>query len=156
VETSSSDPSAVLDLLLKFIERGKRILEKGDVKIGRLKMWSGAVRSHLKKIYGDGHPIIETMTPSLISASVDPSQELALRVRLLKQFVREIQRVGATCFIQRNFDSRVFIGHGQSPIWRELKDFLSDRLSLPWDNNKGQALLAITYFRVEITCGFRK
>jgi predicted nucleotide-binding protein len=30
-------------------------------------------------------------------------------------------------------NERVFIGHGQSPAWRELKDFISDRLTLPWD-----------------------
>lgn len=29
--------------------------------------------------------------------------------------------------------TRVFIGHGRSPAWRELKDFVSDRLQLPWD-----------------------
>jgi predicted nucleotide-binding protein len=28
---------------------------------------------------------------------------------------------------------RVFIGHGRSPVWRELKDFLKDRLGLEWD-----------------------
>lgn len=28
---------------------------------------------------------------------------------------------------------RIFIGHGRSPIWRELKDFIEDRLHLPWD-----------------------
>lgn len=27
----------------------------------------------------------------------------------------------------------VFIGHGRSLLWRELKDFVSDRLGLPWD-----------------------
>lgn len=27
----------------------------------------------------------------------------------------------------------VFIGHGRSVLWRELKDFVSDRLGLPWD-----------------------
>lgn len=27
----------------------------------------------------------------------------------------------------------VFIGHGSSPAWRELKDFLQDRLAVPWD-----------------------
>jgi len=27
----------------------------------------------------------------------------------------------------------VFIGHGRSIIWRELKDFIHDRLNLPWD-----------------------
>jgi hypothetical protein len=29
--------------------------------------------------------------------------------------------------------TNVFIGHGQSRLWRELKDFVSDRLNLPWD-----------------------
>jgi len=27
----------------------------------------------------------------------------------------------------------VFIGHGRSPLWRELKDFVEDRLNLPAD-----------------------
>ena len=29
--------------------------------------------------------------------------------------------------------THVFIGHGRSPLWRELKDFLVDRLALPYD-----------------------
>ena len=29
--------------------------------------------------------------------------------------------------------TNVFIGHGRSPIWRELKDFIEDRLHLPVD-----------------------
>ncbi len=29
--------------------------------------------------------------------------------------------------------TNIFIGHGGSPIWRELKDFIQDRLHLPWD-----------------------
>ena len=29
--------------------------------------------------------------------------------------------------------TRAFIGHGHSPAWRELKDFLQDRLELPTD-----------------------
>jgi predicted nucleotide-binding protein len=29
--------------------------------------------------------------------------------------------------------TNVFIGHGRSPLWRELKDFVQDRLGLPWD-----------------------
>ncbi len=28
---------------------------------------------------------------------------------------------------------RIFIGHGRSLLWRELKDFISERLGLPWD-----------------------
>lgn len=29
--------------------------------------------------------------------------------------------------------TNVFIGHGRSSAWRELKDFVQDRLHLPWD-----------------------
>jgi predicted nucleotide-binding protein len=29
--------------------------------------------------------------------------------------------------------SRIFIGHGRSPVWKDLKDFLQDRLKLSWD-----------------------
>ena len=29
--------------------------------------------------------------------------------------------------------TNVFIGHGRSPVWRDLKDFMQDRLKLPWD-----------------------
>jgi len=29
--------------------------------------------------------------------------------------------------------NRIFIGHGRSPAWRELKDFLEDRLRLEWE-----------------------
>jgi predicted nucleotide-binding protein len=29
--------------------------------------------------------------------------------------------------------TNVFIGHGRSTAWRELKDFIQDRLQLPWD-----------------------
>lgn len=29
--------------------------------------------------------------------------------------------------------TRIFIGHGRSPAWRILKEFVQDRLELPWD-----------------------
>jgi predicted nucleotide-binding protein len=29
--------------------------------------------------------------------------------------------------------TRVFIGHGRATAWRDLKDFLQDRMHLPWD-----------------------
>lgn len=29
--------------------------------------------------------------------------------------------------------ARVFVGHGRSPAWRDLKDFLNERLGLDWD-----------------------
>lgn len=34
---------------------------------------------------------------------------------------------------QDRVGTNVFIGHGQSGAWRELKDFVQERLRLPWD-----------------------
>ena len=56
----------------------------------------------------------------------------------------ELDRVvtGAASFLERltkkkmraeRVGTNVFLGHGRSPVWRDLKDFLGDRLQLPWD-----------------------
>ena len=34
---------------------------------------------------------------------------------------------------QKEIGTNVFIGHGRSLYWKDLKDFIQDRLSLPWD-----------------------
>jgi predicted nucleotide-binding protein len=33
----------------------------------------------------------------------------------------------------KRIGTRVFIGHGRSHVWKNLKDFIQDRLHLPWD-----------------------
>jgi len=40
--------------------------------------------------------------------------------------------------------TNVFIGHGRSPLWRELKDFIQDRLQLPWDEFNRVPVAGIT------------
>jgi hypothetical protein len=44
------------------------------------------------------------------------------------------------------FGNRIFIGHGRSPLWRELKDFLQDQLGLKWEefNRESAAGMATT------------
>lgn len=54
-------------------------------------------------------------------------KEIKSLIRYL-QFVKQMS--GKT--ITRT-DGKVFIGHGGSPVWRDLKDFLQDRLGLTWD-----------------------
>jgi len=34
---------------------------------------------------------------------------------------------------EERIGTNVFIGHGRSNIWKDLKDFIQDRLHLPWD-----------------------
>jgi hypothetical protein len=38
----------------------------------------------------------------------------------------------------------VFIGHGRSSAWRDLKDFIQDRLNLPWDEFNRVPVAGIT------------
>jgi predicted nucleotide-binding protein len=40
--------------------------------------------------------------------------------------------------------TNIFIGHGRSALWRELKDFVQDRLHLPWDEFNRVPVAGIT------------
>ncbi len=40
--------------------------------------------------------------------------------------------------------TKVFIGHGNSTIWKELKDFIQDRLKLPWDEFNRVPIAGVT------------
>jgi len=40
--------------------------------------------------------------------------------------------------------TKIFIGHGASPFWKDLKDFVCDRLQLPWDEFNRVPVAGIT------------
>jgi hypothetical protein len=66
-----------------------------------------------------------------IKSAFDTCSELA---RLLDRTGDHIERASALGFSTRSRQGgSVFIGHGHSPLWRELKDFIHERLKLPWD-----------------------
>lgn len=44
----------------------------------------------------------------------------------------------------KEIGTNVFIGHGRSFVWRDLKDFIQDRLSLPWDEFNRVPVAGIT------------
>jgi len=44
-----------------------------------------------------------------------------------------LHRKSRTRKIAERVGTNVFIGHGQSRVWRDLKDFVQDRVKLPWD-----------------------
>jgi predicted nucleotide-binding protein len=51
------------------------------------------------------------------------TKRLASHLTTLQKRATRSKRVG----------TNIFIGHGQSKIWKDLKDFIQDRLRLPWD-----------------------
>jgi len=95
-------------------------------------------------------PNSQIMTRDTIAGSqglkVAPHQEVLAEVVYLKGVFREIinlkkltkqiakhlskitPKINSNCI-----GTNIFIGHGRSFVWRDLKDFIQDRLGLPWD-----------------------
>lgn len=146
MDSSSPQESIILSVLLRLLETAKSILAKGSVKRGQVQMWSVFVKSQIQKIYGAEHVISESLSPKLIPEGVDFGDELKKRMALLERYVVSLVRSGSSIFLDKNEGSRIFIGHGRSSMWRELKDFLNDRLGLPWDEFNREAVAGITTF----------
>lgn len=56
----------------------------------------------------------------------------ALRKQIL-ELTDHIKNLENSAVKMESVGTHVFIGHGRSPIWRELKDFINERLELPYD-----------------------
>lgn len=54
-------------------------------------------------------------------------------IKLVNQAVRHISRQQAASSQKPTVSRRIFIGHGHSAAWRELKDFIENRLGLQTD-----------------------
>jgi predicted nucleotide-binding protein len=50
-----------------------------------------------------------------------------------RRIASHIENQAKTEDYSKRIGTRVFIGHGRSHIWKNLKDFIQDRLYLPWD-----------------------
>lgn len=72
---------------------------------------------------------VEAMSIRAPFEKADELRHIALRAA--DHIDRLAQRPEA--FGDRQRGTRVFLGHGRSPQWRDLKDFVSERLGLPYD-----------------------
>jgi predicted nucleotide-binding protein len=52
---------------------------------------------------------------------------------IVRQAASHVDRMAKKSRRDDRIGTNVFIGHGRSPMWRELKDFVEDRLRLPAD-----------------------
>lgn len=53
--------------------------------------------------------------------------------RISKKAASHLERQSQKKSAAARLGTNVFIGHGRSNAWRELKDFVQDRMRLPWD-----------------------
>jgi predicted nucleotide-binding protein len=91
-----------------------------------------------------------TRTPPHIRvlARISASQQPALHCRdladRLERLAIHIARTKRNRSREARLGTNVFIGHGRSAIWRDLKDFIRDRLGLPYDEFNRVPVAGIT------------
>lgn len=140
--TPPPDPGA-LATLIEAIERGRRIATRQDLAPGQVRMWSASVRAPLRKVFGPDSPILEAWPTADTPVPKELAREtLHERAGRLERLVSTVAAAGEKALAPGGVN-RVFIGHGRSPLWRELKDFLNDRLSLPWDEFNREAVAGV-------------
>ena len=122
----------------------ERLLANTDLKLGQVKMWIGSIRGRVVRIFGGDQPAAQVWLPKNIPDGVNPHEELARRVQDVKKMIDSLKKIEAETLSSKV--AKVFIGHGQSPLWRELKDFLADRLGLAWDEFNRESVAGFLTF----------
>ena len=95
----------------------------------------------------DGKVMSRDMNAVTAGFQIAPHQEVIARIaalqipadraeqlsRIARKAGSHIERKKKSIQRKRRVGTNIFIGHGRSPLWRELKDFVVDRLRLPYE-----------------------
>lgn len=121
--------------LQKVLANGHNLLAKGPVSPGQVQMWSGRVRSLLRDIFGIDSVVIAAWPGPDSPFPREASHEtLAQRVVILERLLNALSSGAESVLASKHAtEGRIFLGHGRSSVWRVLKDFLQDRLHVPWE-----------------------
>jgi len=81
------------------------------------------------KIQNPPHKVVECTVYGITSAFL----AAATLYKIMKRVSKYLKNLENKMAIEQRIGTNVFIGHGRSRDWRDLKDFVSERLKLPWD-----------------------
>ena len=136
--TAATEPPNVpptIANLVELIRQGNQIAQRPELSVGLVKMWFGRVRVQLRKMYGPESEIVALWPIPEGPLSKEEARPTLLKgVSQVEDLVSSLLNSGRSALASQVAPhNSIFIGHGRSPVWRELKDFLADRLTLPWD-----------------------
>jgi predicted nucleotide-binding protein len=141
-QTTGSTP--LLEVLRGYLDAEKNSLSYfARREPGGLYSWVTSVRTLLARIYGtDSECLAAFPAMSGLPQKAEVPAIFAQRAEQLRRIIADLEVLVANS-VSPLRGRRVFIGHGRSPIWRELKDFIADRLQLPWDEFNREAVAGI-------------
>jgi len=79
-----------------------------------------------------------------VAALRNPAKACAILAKIAKNAGAHLERLERDQRRAERLGTNVFIGHGRSPLWKDLKDFVQDRLRLPWDEFNRVPVAGIT------------
>ena len=79
-----------------------------------------------------------------VTAAHQPAAHCRSLAERLERLAAHLARVVKTDVRSARVGTNIFIGHGRSFVWRDLKDFVQDRLRLPWDEFNRAPLAGVT------------
>ena len=68
-----------------------------------------------------------------VAAIKQPFQSCSELKKHINKLASHMRNMETKTSKEERIGTNIFIAHGRSPYWRELKDFVHDRLALPWD-----------------------
>lgn len=130
-------PQAEEPSIIEFLRERLRVAEtlarKPELRLGALPMWSGPVRFRLEKIYGRDSPLLSGLPARGIDRSIaDPRAELTRRAEQVRRIIEALEAAPEAAKSPL-LGRKIFIGHGRSLVWLQLKDFIRERMGLPCD-----------------------
>jgi len=136
---TQTETTSIIKKIQQCLERGAIFTTKTILEHGALQIWSAQIRAQLAKIYGTDstqvalfHSVPRTLTSQQVQ------EEMKKRLSHLQRLFAALKALPQTT--KEPFSGkRIFIGHGRSPLWRELKDFIGERLGLPCDEFNREA-----------------
>jgi hypothetical protein len=141
-QTPPQEPEKhVFDYLKMYLDHAKT---KGFARNVDLQMWLIQVRHQILKIYG-AKAAQATLFPAPGLSSLPPEKMPELtklyvgRLQALVKGLENPQPGGGN-------GARVFFGHGRSSDWRELKDYVHDRLHLAVDEFNMESVAGLSTF----------
>ncbi len=157
VRAFDNDKSEVLSILTtelsksidSFLERLKNDVEKlpilcrADVIKGLCPSGGYTTRDSLAAHQGMWTPPHYSVLSEVISLR-DPSKACGKLGELARKAGSHLSRQQRQRRRAETVGTNVFVGHGRSLIWRELKDFIEDRLKLPVDEFNRVPVAGIT------------
>ena len=73
-----------------------------------------------------------------------PFQACSDLKKYINKLASHVQNLENKVVKEERMGTNIFIGHGRSLFWRELKDFVGDRLGLPWDEFNRVPIAGVT------------